>query len=90
MKKVVLGITSILLIVTLALAVLEVKDYYDTKKEKDSDKLIKEINEEISQKEKEIQEKKNEEEQLKEDNKEKIEELELWQKKVKDMEANLS
>lgn len=90
MKKVVLGITSILLIVTLALAVLEVKDYYDTKKEKDSDKLIKEINEEISLKEKEIQEKKNEEEQLKEDNKEKIEELELWQKKVKDMEANLS
>ena len=90
MKKVVLGITSILLVVTLALAVLEVKDYYDTKKEKDSDKLIKEINEEISLKEKEIQEKKNEEEQLKEDNKEKIEELELWQKKVKDMEANLS
>ena len=90
MKKVVLGITSILLIVTLALAVLEVKDYYDTKKEKDSDKLIKEINEEISLKEKEIQEKKNEEEQLKEDNKEKIEELELWQNKVKDMEANLS
>ena len=90
MKKVVLGITSILLIVTLALAVLEVKDYYDTKKEKDSDKLIKEINEEISLKEKEIQEKKNEEEQLKEENKEKIEELEVWQKKVKDMEANLS
>lgn len=90
MKKVVLGVTSILLVVALVLAVLEVKDYYDTKNEKDSDKLIKEINEEISQKEKEIQEKKNEEEQLKEDNKEKIEELELWQKKVKDMEANLS
>ena len=90
MKKVVVGITSIVAIVGIVFATLEVKDYYDTKKEKDSGKMIQEINEKISSTEKEIEDKKEEEKNLKEENKEKIEVLEVWQEKVKEIEDYLS
>lgn len=89
MKKIIAFLSLVLAIVAVVFAVLEVKNYNDEKKKIEDNTIIQEVEEKIESKEKEIKEKQQEEEKVKIDKKDKIEELEIWQKKVKNMESNL-
>lgn len=89
MKKIIAFLTLIISIVIGVVAVLEVKNYYDEKKKIDDNTMIQEIEEKIKKEEELIKEKIEEETKVKEENKDKVEVLETWQKKVKEMEENL-
>ena len=90
MKKIIMGITLIVSIVSIIFTSLEIKDYYSIKKSNDGKKMIDDITKKIEIKEKEIEDKTTEEEKLKEENKDKVEIIESWQKKKEEIKSYLS
>lgn len=90
MKKIIISITFIISIIAVIFAVLEVNDYYSKKEKNKINGNIIEVEEKIKKAEQDIKTNEEKEKKLIEDNKGKIEELELWQKKVKEIESYLS
>lgn len=81
MRKVIIGITSIILCLSIALCgyfFMEYRSYYGNNSKKD----IKKVEEKIKSIEKETEKKKKEIEKIKEDNKEKVDLLEVWEKEL--------
>lgn len=81
MRKVIIGITSIILCLSIALCgyfFMEYRNYYGNNSKKD----IKKVEEKIKKTEEETKKKKEEVEKIKNDNKEKVELLEVWEKEL--------
>lgn len=89
MKKVILILTFIIAATGIIFAIIEAKNYYDKKNKIDNNTLVQEVEENIKEVEDKIKTKTEEEQTLKEENKDKIEEMEKWQKKTEDMGKNL-
>ena len=89
MKKIVLFLTFIIAVIGAVFAVIEVNSYYNKKKKIDDNTLIQETEDKIKEVEEKINAKQQEEAKVKEEKKDKIEEMETWEKKTKDMEENL-
>ena len=90
MKKIIISITFIISIIAVILAVLEVNDYYSKKEKNKINGNIIEVEEKIKKAEQDIKTNEEKEKKLIEDNKGKLEELDVWQKKVKEIESYLS
>jgi len=90
MKKIIISITFIISIIAVIFAVLEVNDYYSKKEKNKINGNIIEVEEKIKKAEQDIKTNEEKEKKLIEDNKGKLEELDVWQKKVKEIESYLS
>ena len=81
MRKVIIGVTSIILCLSIALCgyfFMEYRDCYGGNSKKD----IKKVEEKIKKTEEETKKKKEEVEKIKNDNKEKVDLLEVWEKEL--------
>ena len=89
MKKIVTIIIIILAIVSVVFAGYKALDYYNKKNKVDNDKTLLSIDDKIIEVEKKIQEELKKEEDIKLEKKDKIEELELWKQKKKEIIENI-
>lgn len=89
MKKIVLCILIILTVISLFLAGFKVYDYYTKKNKIDNDKTLINIDDKIHEVDLKIQDELKKEEDIKVEKGNKIEELEQWKQKKKEILENI-
>lgn len=89
MKKIVFILTIIIAVISLVLAGFKAFDYFNKKNKVDSDKTLISIDDKIHEVDLKIQEELKKEEDIKLQKKDKIEELESWKQKKKEILENI-
>ena len=87
---IILAVLVIITVISVSICILKVYEYYSDKNNNYTEESLKEIEEEITQVDEEINKKEKEIEEIKESKKEEVELIELWQKRVKEIQDYIS